>query len=354
MGKVLERLRSLIGRPGRKVSEYLSGNLAARVEELQGEMQRVKETVEDLREQVDDLLAESGGRAPEIVQEEEETITAETVKSIREERGASQGELAELLDVSPKTVESWEGGRSRPGAENRAKISKLREETAEAPEEVPEPEEQKQTFSPEEITELRQQLGMSQAVLARELGVAPNTVWKWENGRSSPNDSSVKALAGLQSKAREEVSGAPEEGEPEVEEKAEIEEEPERELPLTGKVIRALRKEAGLSQKGLGDELDVSPKTISSWETGKTSPDETNLANLRRFRDEMKDDLSPGYRIKAVRYGVGLSQKELAEKLDVSPTTVSKWETGGTTPGEEVLEKLSKIRNEKAGVDNAG
>lgn len=41
-----------------------------------------------------------------------------------------------------------------------------------------------------------------------------------------------------------------------------------------------LRKEKGLSQEQLAEKLNVSRQTISKWETGETLPDIENLRNL--------------------------------------------------------------------------
>ena len=51
----------------------------------------------------------------------------------------------------------------------------------------------------------------------------------------------------------------------------------------------------------------------------------------------------PENRIKAMRKEVGLSQKELGEKIGVGQATVSAWETGRNHPDNETLYKLSKI-----------
>ena len=42
---------------------------------------------------------------------------------------------------------------------------------------------------------------------------------------------------------------------------------------LTGQFIKALRKERGLTQKELAERLNVSEKTVSKWETGNGLPD---------------------------------------------------------------------------------
>lgn len=56
----------------------------------------------------------------------------------------------------------------------------------------------------------------------------------------------------------------------------------------TGKLIRRLRNEQGLTQKQLADRINVSNKAVSKWETGKGIPDIAILANLAGlFRTDM-------------------------------------------------------------------
>jgi putative transcriptional regulator len=37
-------------------------------------------------------------------------------------------------------------------------------------------------FSPDDVKALRQQLGLTQPELAREIGTTTNTIWRWEHG----------------------------------------------------------------------------------------------------------------------------------------------------------------------------
>ena len=48
----------------------------------------------------------------------------------------------------------------------------------------------------------------------------------------------------------------------------------------TGALIRARRTEMGLTQKQLADRIHVSDKAVSKWETGKGCPDIALLAEL--------------------------------------------------------------------------
>lgn len=49
---------------------------------------------------------------------------------------------------------------------------------------------------------------------------------------------------------------------------------------ITGEVIRSLREKRNITQKELGNILNVSDKTISKWETGKGLPDVGMLSEL--------------------------------------------------------------------------
>lgn len=49
--------------------------------------------------------------------------------------------------------------------------------------------------------------------------------------------------------------------------------------------------------------------------------------------------------LRIIRKQLGLSQKEIAEKLDCSPTVYSRYETGERQPSIDVLIKLSRILN---------
>lgn len=50
-----------------------------------------------------------------------------------------------------------------------------------------------------------------------------------------------------------------------------------------------------------------------------------------------------GNKISQLRKLSGMTQEQLAEKLNVSRQTISKWESGGTTPDLESMVKVSKI-----------
>jgi len=55
----------------------------------------------------------------------------------------------------------------------------------------------KRAWTAEEILELRESLGLSQAKMAEELGVRQQTISEWETGRYEPRGASARMLSVL-------------------------------------------------------------------------------------------------------------------------------------------------------------
>ena len=62
----------------------------------------------------------------------------------------------------------------------------------------------------------------------------------------------------------------------------------------TGKLIQELRKQKGFTQQQLADMLNLSNKTISKWESGSGSPDISNLPPLADALGVSVDELLRG------------------------------------------------------------
>ena len=62
----------------------------------------------------------------------------------------------------------------------------------------------------------------------------------------------------------------------------------------TGKLIAELRKKQGLTQQQLADKMNLSNKTISKWESGSGSPDISNLHVLAEALGISVDELLKG------------------------------------------------------------
>lgn len=70
----------------------------------------------------------------------------------------------------------------------------------------------------------------------------------------------------------------------------------------TGKFIAEMRKEKELTQKDLADQLNVSDKLISKWETGRGLPDVSVMEDLCRILGVNVNELLSGEKISAEEY----------------------------------------------------
>lgn len=58
-----------------------------------------------------------------------------------------------------------------------------------------------------------------------------------------------------------------------------------------GEKLLSLRKEKGLSQEELAEKLEISRQSVSKWERGEAYPDTNNLIKLAKIYDVSLDDL---------------------------------------------------------------
>lgn len=75
-------------------------------------------------------------------------------------------------------------------------------------------------------------------------------------------------------------------------------------------VLKDKRKEYGFNQEELAEKILVSKKTISNWETGKTTPDLESLLRLSDLFNLSLDELIKG-------------DKEIMEKIKKDTDTVT-------------------------------
>ena len=82
----------------------------------------------------------------------------------------------------------------------------------------------------------------------------------------------------------------------------------------TGQFISDIRKEKGLTQKQLADEIGVSDKAISRWETGRGMPDTSIMADLCKVLDISINELLSGQRLSSVDYN-GKAEENMVELI---------------------------------------
>ncbi len=84
---------------------------------------------------------------------------------------------------------------------------------------------------------------------------------------------------------------------------------------LTGQFITELRKEKGLTQKQLADSLNVTDKAVSKWERGLSFPDISMLEPISRVLDISIMELLEGKRQDA---NETLTKEEAQRIIDLS------------------------------------
>ncbi len=90
-----------------------------------------------------------------------------------------------------------------------------------------------------------------------------------------------------------------------------------------GKFIFELRKENNLTQKELAEKLNVSDKAISRWETGKGFPDINSLLALSEFFGVSVNELLAGKRIEEEML-TEIAEKNIIQAIETKEKTVKK------------------------------
>jgi len=57
---------------------------------------------------------------------------------------------------------------------------------------------------------------------------------------------------------------------------------------MTGEDVRELRKQMGLTQAELAHKMDVDSITISRWERGETKPHRASVKKLMRLKEKVR------------------------------------------------------------------
>ncbi len=374
MGIVEDAVRDIIHHYSREGAREVMGELTEKIDEIQEQLRaltqvaermsgRVEELCEprraELTRQVHDLLEMQGqamaappeeekepeGEEP-VTEEEPEVLdfSPEELKKLRERLDLSQQELAELIEVSPITISSWETGKSSPRQASRERIEAVGSMDSEEVDEALGREHVPTEIPPAEMKSIRERLDLTQAELAELLGISKGGITSWETGRSVPSRENRLALLELSGTSREEVD-----------ERLGREHMPAEMPPAE---MKSIRERLDLTQTELAELLGVSKGAVTLWETGKSVPSRENrLALLElsgRSREEVDErlgretpplagpEVSPDD-IRTFREELGLTQAEMAERLGVSANTISGWEVGRTAPRPSNLEKLRTL-----------
>ncbi len=283
MGKVEDALRDLILYHSKRAATEALGDMPAQVRRARRGMRALQKAVEELSAQVRKLLEARRREMAVPPAPEAETgkvrFTKRTLKSLRQRFDLTQQELAKLLEVSPVTITSWETGKSRPRKANLAPIVTLRNmappQVDEALGRAPAP----RLLTPQQLKRLRKKLSLTQAGLAKLVGVSTASVTSWEAGKTAAGRDSRRVIAELKKALRGQVD----------ERLGRRPAAPAR-TPRAGggapspAQIKAIRTKAGLSQRQLARKLKVSVNSVSNWETGRSVPRSRTVQKLLSLR----------------------------------------------------------------------
>lgn len=286
MGKVEDALRGLIHYHGKKAARDLLDGLPDQVRDNRSQLRALQKDIRELKEQVQELVEARREQmdVPPAPEEEVESarFSTRTLKSIRKRFSLTQGQLAELLDVSHATITAWETGKSRPRKGNLSRIVTLREMSKSEVDEALGRDSMVARWKPSLLKNLRRKFGLRQDELADLLEVSVGTISGWETGRTRPTTQNLEAISQLREMSAAEVNQ--ELG------RAAFEGESQPQQAGGMPPVREIRDRAGLSQAELAEELGVSATTISNWETGHTRPQPLNVRKLLALQGEMGPD----------------------------------------------------------------
>jgi transcriptional regulator with XRE-family HTH domain len=224
------------------------------------------------------------------------------------------------------------------------------------------------------LAAFRKRAGLSQEVLAENPGVDARTLGYWESGRHAIDVSKLPLLAEHLHLSLEEKECLALLCAPALDSDWLSRQEEDK---RAGLLLMAFRKRTGLSQKELGERLDLHQETVLNWETGKSSiavlklpsiaeqlglsPEESNRLYLLclpalnpDWLSRQDEDKRAALLVGALRQRMGLTQQALAERVGAHRDTIrSCWENGGAKISNKYLSALIGAFRDIPGFDEA-
>jgi transcriptional regulator with XRE-family HTH domain len=95
-------------------------------------------------------------------------------------------------------------------------------------------------------------------------------------------------------------------------------------------------------------QIGVSTDTVTNWEKNRTNPDLRAVPGVLKFLgyDPRETPDSIATELSNFRHARGLTQKELANILNVDPSTLSSWEQSKRNPKGVLLERVWRFVQE--------
>jgi len=119
-----------------------------------------------------------------------------------------------------------------------------------------------------------------------------------------------------------------------------------KELRTLGDHLRKRRLDLALTQKDVATNLGTCKASVWNWENNRATPALRFVPRIIEFLGYTPDDTKPetlGQKIVAFRRRRGLTQKDLAWRLGVDPSTIASWERGEQRPSKRLAQRLNLI-----------
>ena len=253
----------------------------------------------------------------------------------------------------------------------RQEVTKLQERVAELEakleSEKPDKPDQPEHLTPERLLTFRSIRRLSQETMAKLLDAPVDLYGKWERGESVMASAIEERFLELEKMTGTELREKMQEkdiymisGKRIKTQKQGIKRRKSSlKTVITAAQITDLRIMLGKTPEEMNELFDPEKKRFEKWQAGKAKPPFSIAKELLRIYDkekasfEQKDIPSatrktpvlesprlPRATIRTERERMGMSRRELGEKLGVSGTTVSNWENGNCRPSPEMIDRM--------------
>ena len=116
------------------------------------------------------------------------------------------------------------------------------------------------------------------------------------------------------------------------------------ELRTLGDHLRKRRLDLGLTQQEVAEKINTTEATIRNWELHHRSTDIRYIPSIISFLGYdpcARQSGTQGERIIAYRRKVGLTQEQLARQLGIDPETLGRWEREENQPSPKLRKRLA-------------
>jgi len=117
-------------------------------------------------------------------------------------------------------------------------------------------------------------------------------------------------------------------------------------MSTLGDHLRKRRLDLGLLQREVAERLGVTATTVCNWENARSTPTlrvRPRVIAFLGYDPEESPAGTVGERILAFRRRRGISRRELARRSGVDPSTVARWEREGRRPSKPLLARLESF-----------